>query len=160
MHRQGAEQTAFMQQWDRDRGLNAGAQGPCLGVTFVLIVVLQHWRALFNQGAEDLSGIQMLWTNPTRRQLQVALHYAFVAPWGPLWLAQAVLGGALIGILVLASRNWRALAILTLTFGPYFVFDVLFQETFTTGWSSVCGQPVFLQVNSGFCWHMSSASIP
>ena len=33
-----------------------------------------YWRAVFAQGAEDLSGIQMLWTTRTLRQVLVALN--------------------------------------------------------------------------------------
>src|SRR5262249_37415914 len=46
-----------------------------------------YWRALFNQGAEDLTGIQMLWTRPNVRTLVDALYYALIAPWAVWWVA-------------------------------------------------------------------------
>ena len=89
-----------------------------------------YWHALFSQGAEDLSGVRMLWTTPTPRQALLALYYAFVAPWATVWIAASVLLLAVIG-LVRASRSGSALLVLGAAFGPYFVFDVLFQETVT-----------------------------
>src|SRR5262249_6336349 len=38
---------------------------------------------------------------------------------------------AAIGVVVLARRNRRALTYIGVAFGPYLVFDLLFQETFT-----------------------------
>ena len=101
-----------------------------------------YWVALFNQGAEDLSGIQMLWTRPTTRQLQIALHYAFVAPWATWPMAEAVLIAAIAGAIVLAWRDRSVLASLAVAFGPYFVFDLLFQETFTTRYALPLVVPV------------------
>src|SRR6185436_3036356 len=88
-----------------------------------------YWRALFNQGAEDLTGIQMLWTRPNIRTLVDALYYALVAPWAVWWIAAVVLVLSMLGAVVLLLRNRRALAVLLAAFGPYFVFDLLFQET-------------------------------
>jgi hypothetical protein len=91
-----------------------------------------YWHAVFDQGAEDLTGIRMLWTTPTIREFADALYYAFVAPWA-LWpLAALVLILAAAGILVLWRRDRRALATLAIAFAPYFLFDLLFQETFTS----------------------------
>ena len=91
-----------------------------------------YWHALFDQGAEDLTGIQMLWTTPTVRQLALSMYYAFVAPWALWQVAATVLAFAATGLLVMFLRARNALAVLAVAFGPYLVFDVLFQETFTT----------------------------
>ena len=91
-----------------------------------------YWRALFDQGAEDLGNIQMLWNNHTPRDLMDALDYAFIAPWGPWPLAAVVLSCAAAGLVALAVNRRRALLLLVCAFGPYFVFDLLFQETFTS----------------------------
>ena len=91
-----------------------------------------YWRVLFGQGSEDLSGIRMLWTTPTPRELMDALYYAFVSPWATWTLAAVVLILAIIGV-GRAYRDARAGAIaIAAAFGPYLLFDVLFQETFTT----------------------------
>jgi len=90
-----------------------------------------YWQALFAQGAEDLSGIQMLWTSPRLRTLIDALYYAFVGPWATWLLAMPVLLAAATGTIVLVRRNRRALLLLVIAFGPYLLFDILFQETFT-----------------------------
>src|SRR6266850_1095044 len=91
-----------------------------------------YWRALLNQGAEDLTGIQMLWTRPNIRTLVDALYYALIAPWAVWWIAIIVLVFASVGAFMLLRRNRAALAALAAGFGPYFVFDLLFQETFTS----------------------------
>ena len=91
-----------------------------------------YWHALFDQGAEDLSGIRMLWTTPTVRELADALYYAFVAPWAVWPLAATVLALASIGAVGLWKRDRASLAAIAVAFGPYLVFDILFQETFTS----------------------------
>jgi hypothetical protein len=93
--------------------------------------VAAYWRALFAQGAEDLTGIQMLWTTPTLRQGLVALYYAFVAPWGNWPLAVSMLALSALGIVVLYRTALTSLQLLAVAFGPYLVFDLLFQESFT-----------------------------
>jgi hypothetical protein len=89
-------------------------------------------RALFSQGAEDLTGVQMLWTTPTARQLARSIYFAFIAPWAAWQVAAVVLVAASAGVVVLARRAPRALAVLTIAFGPYLLLDLLFQETVTT----------------------------
>jgi hypothetical protein len=89
-------------------------------------------RALFSQGAEDLTGIQMLWTTPTARQLARSIYFAFIAPWAAWQVAAAVLVAASTGVVMLARRAPHALAVLTIAFGPYLLLDLLFQETVTT----------------------------
>ena len=91
-----------------------------------------YWRALFSQGAEDLSGVQMLWTNRSPRQVLLVLNSTFVAPWAHPALAAVVLAFAAAGLLVLAARARVALALLVAAYGPYLLFDVVFQESITT----------------------------
>ena len=106
-----------------------------------------YWRVLHAQGAEDFSGVTMLWTTPTARELVRTLYYAFVAPWGPLWLAVTVLAVAAIGVARLLWRDRAPLAVLAVAFGPYLVFDLLFQEAVTTRYALPLVVPVaFLAV--------------
>jgi hypothetical protein len=59
------------------------------------------------------------------------LYYAFVAPWGTWPTAAIVIGFAAIGAVTLWRGERRTLTAVTIAFAPYFVFDALFQETFT-----------------------------
>lgn len=106
-------------------------------VWFVPLVVVSggpaaYTRVFYSQGAEDLTGVAMLATTPTVRQLMLALQYAFVWPWGEWWLATAALLLAALGLGHLLLRSRRTLVTLAAAFGPYLVFDLLFQETITT----------------------------
>lgn len=91
-----------------------------------------YWASLFSQGSEDLTGITMLWTTPTPRTLLSALYYAFIAPWVVWQLALAVLTMSAFGVIALYRGNVRSLATLGAAFLPYLIFDILFQETFTS----------------------------
>src|SRR5204863_372506 len=73
----------------------------------------------------------MLWTRPNLRTLIDALYYTLVAPWVLWWIAAVVLVFALAGAVALLRRQRDALVALAVAFGPYFLFDLLFQETFT-----------------------------
>ena len=118
----------------------AGAAGAFVSGALVWAIPLvwlsggpaEYWRALSNQGAEDFGGVTMLWTMPTPRELASALYYAFGAPWGIWPLALVVLVFALVGFARLFRARPAALATLAFAFVPYFLFDALFQETFTT----------------------------
>ena len=90
-----------------------------------------YWHALFDQGAEDFGNIQMLWNNHSPRDLRDAAYYAFVAPWAAWPVAAVALSCALAGIVRLARQQRQTLIVLVIAFGPYLVFDLLFQETFT-----------------------------
>jgi hypothetical protein len=106
-----------------------------------------YWRALFNQGAEDLTGVQMLWTRPNVRTLVDALYYALIAPWAVWWIGAVLLALSAIGAVVLLMRHRKVLVVLAVAFGPYFVFDLLFQETFTSRYALPLVIPVaFLAV--------------
>ena len=91
-----------------------------------------YWHALFDQGAEDLGNIRMLWTTHGVRDVRDALYYALVAPWGASPVAAVALTCAALGVVRLARDQRRALVVLAVAFGPYLVFDLLFQETFTS----------------------------
>ena len=91
-----------------------------------------YWRALSNQGAEDLSGVTMLATTPTVRQLAKSLQYALIEPWGYWQVGAVVVLLAAIGLVRMTRRARPALLSLAVAFGPYLVFDLLFQETITT----------------------------
>jgi hypothetical protein len=91
-----------------------------------------YWRALSNQGAEDLGNIQMLWTRHAARDVADALYYAFVAPWAAWPVAIVVLVCVALGAAWLYRHARRALVLLAAAFGPYLIFDLLFQETFTS----------------------------
>src|SRR5207245_754218 len=121
---------------------------------FVPLVVVSggpraYWRALFTQGSEDFSGVRMLWTTPTARQLIDALYYALVAPWAVWWLATAVLSLAMVGLVRLWLRDRRALARLALSFGPYLLFDLVFQESVTSRYALPLAIPLAYLATSG-----------
>jgi hypothetical protein len=106
-------------------------------VWFVPLVIvsggpLAYWHALSDQGAEDLGNIQMLWTRHSARAIADALYYAFVSPWAAWPMAVVVLVLAALGAVWAVRRAPHALAWLAVGFGPYLVFDLLFQETFTS----------------------------
>ena len=90
-----------------------------------------YLRALGSQGAEDFTGVVMLWTHPTPRVAAYALLHTFVLPWRSIVLAGAVMTLAAFGAVVLLRRSPRAVAMVALMFGPYAVFHLLFQETVT-----------------------------
>ncbi|MBS1817185.1 MAG: hypothetical protein JSU08_04590 [Acidobacteria bacterium] len=104
---------------------------------FVPLVIVSggpaaYLKVFYSQGAEDLSGVAMLATTPTPRQALLAFQYHFIGPWGEWPIAAAVLVLATAGFVVVALRDRRALVTLLAGFGPYLVFDLLFQETITT----------------------------
>ncbi len=93
---------------------------------------ITYWRALSTQGTEDLTGVGMLWTTHTPRQVVLAFNSTFVAPWGTPVLSGTVLVLALLGILRLMKGSRSTLGLLTAAFAPYLAFDLLFQESITT----------------------------
>jgi hypothetical protein len=106
-------------------------------VWFVPLIIasggpLAYWHALFSQGAEDLSGVKMLATTPTIRQLATVLQYTLLEPWGYFVAGLVVVVLALAGVGERLRAAPRALLVLAIAFGPYAVFDVLFQESITT----------------------------
>ena len=89
----------------------------------------RYIAALGSQAGEDFSGVEMLWTHPTPRAIVTAVLQTFVRPWDSPTLAGIMLAFAAAGIVVLLRRSPRVLAILAMTFGPYAVFHLLFQDT-------------------------------
>ncbi len=93
---------------------------------------LDYWRALSFQGSADLTGVAMLWTTHTPRQLLLAFNATFVSPWATPVLAGVALALAVLGALHLVWSSRPSLGWLIAAFGPYLVFDLLFQESVTT----------------------------
>ncbi|PYR59126.1 MAG: hypothetical protein DMF91_15590 [Acidobacteria bacterium] len=125
--------------WDRGRtAATAAAAFLAGGLVWGIPLVISsggpraYWHAVFDQGAEDLTGIQMLWTTPTLRQLALALYNTFVAPWSLPVIATIVIVLAIGGAVSLLRTARRPLLTLAVAFVPYVVFDLLFQETVTT----------------------------
>jgi hypothetical protein len=133
-------------------------------VWFVPLVVvsggpLAYWRALTNQGAEDFGNVVMLWTKRDLRTLVDTLYFALIAPWATWTVAIVVLLFALLGIAWLWRTNRTALAILAAGFAPYFVFDILFQEAFTTRYALPLVVPMAYLAVAGTRWLPGNAGI-
>lgn len=90
-----------------------------------------YLHALTSQGAADFSGIEMLATRPTMALFRLAMRRTFVDPWAFRGFANVVLALAALGIARLAWRDRRVLSLVVLTFVPYLVFHLAFQETAT-----------------------------
>jgi hypothetical protein len=101
-----------------------------------------YWHALANQGNEDLTNIVMLWTTHTLHEARLSLYYALVAPWAVPVLAGAVLVSTLAGLGAAWRRSRNALVLLAVAFGPYLLFDLVFQETITTRYALPLVVPV------------------
>jgi hypothetical protein len=91
-----------------------------------------YLRALGSQAGEDFSGVVMLWTNPTPRVAAFALLDTLVRPWDSPLLGGVVLALASAGALILAWRAPRTALLVALTFVPYAMFHLLFQEPLTS----------------------------
>ena len=88
-----------------------------------------YLQALGSQAGEDFAGVTMLWLYPTPRVAIVALLNTFVLPWDSPVLAGVVLAMAAAGAMLCVLRDRPALLGLSIVFGPYLVFHLLFQET-------------------------------
>ncbi len=124
---------------------------------FVPLVLLSggpaaYWHALFDQGAADIENIQMLWTMHRLRDVREAMYFAFVAPWATWTVAAVGIVCAALGALRLARQRSHALLILTVAFGPYLLFDLLFQETFTSRYALPLIVPMAYLAVSGLRW--------
>ena len=108
-----------------------------------------YWNAVAFQGGADLSGVTMLWTNPTPRQVLATVEYHLLHPWGWWPLAAAVLMCAAWGGIRLLVNAPRAGLTLATMFGPYAIFDMLFQETVTTRYALPLIVPVAFLAASG-----------
>jgi hypothetical protein len=91
-----------------------------------------YWETFSNQGAEDLTGVAMLATTHTVSLLIRTLHDKFIAPWGYWQTATALIVLAGVGFVQMLFRARSALVTLLVAFGPYLIFDLLFQEAITT----------------------------
>lgn len=112
--------------------------------------VQAYWRALLNQGTEDLTGVRMLWTTPTLQQGVLALDRVFIAPWAITLVAAIVIVFAARGAVRLFRVAPASLVTLAVAFAPYVVFDLLFQETATTRYSLPILPPIaYLAVRAG-----------
>lgn len=148
---------ATLPRADRRRAAVAGlaAYGAGALAWAIPLVVLSggpaaYVRALTSQGTEDFSGVAMLATRPSPRLLLSALHSTWLAPWGPWPLGAAVLAAAAAGAARLARLRSRTLVWLAVAFGPYALFDMLFQETATTRYALPLVVPVaYLAVSAG-----------
>jgi len=93
---------------------------------------LQRYLSLLSfQGAADFYGVEMLATRPSFRLLRTAMYRTFIWPW--VWppLGQIMILLALAGIVRLAGASRRALATILVSFSPYLVFHLLYQESVT-----------------------------
>lgn len=88
--------------------------------------------ALGRQAREDLTGVDMLATNPTLGRLAAGLFHTFVLPWSAQALAVTVLLLGLAGCAVMAARARTGLFLLAVAVGPYLLFHLGFHETVTT----------------------------
>ena len=123
-------------------------------VWFVPLVVVSggpaaYLRVLSTQGAEDFGNVTMLWTTHNLRVVRDTLYYAFIAPWATWTVAMAVLLFAAMGIVWLWRRNRRGLALLAAAFGPYLVFDLVFQEAFTSRYAAPLVVPLAFLASAG-----------
>jgi hypothetical protein len=98
--------------------------------------------ALQLQATDDFAGVEMVAAGPTLARVVRALYNTLVMPWATRGFAGAALGLAAIGSLVLALRGRRVIGLLAVTFLPYAVFHVLFQETATTRYALPLLPPV------------------
>jgi Dolichyl-phosphate-mannose-protein mannosyltransferase len=108
-----------------------------------------YWAVLSYQGSADMANIQILLTHHSPRDIADALYYAFIAPWATWPIAVVVLLLATLGFAMLAWRSFRTLVTIAVAFGPYFVFDLLFQETFTSRYALPVVIPVAFLAGTG-----------
>jgi hypothetical protein len=123
----------------RMRGLITAAGAYVVGalVWAIPLVVVSggpraYWQTFFNQGAEDLTGVAMLATTHTVSLLIRTLQAKLVAPWGYWQTATAVIALGGVGFVHMLVRARSGLLTLLVAFGPYLIFDLLFQEAITT----------------------------
>ena len=66
-----------------------------------------YLTALSSQAEEDITGVTMVWTNPSLRRIAFALYDTFVRPWNSIDLARTMGAAALIGAAVMIVRKSR-----------------------------------------------------
>src|SRR5262249_1823702 len=99
-------------------------------------------RTFWNQGSEDLTGVAMLATTHTVSLLVHTLKDQLISPWGYWQTGAAVIALAILGVFHILWRDRPVLATLVACFGPYFAFDLLFQEAITTRYALPMVVPV------------------
>lgn len=100
----------------------------------------KYLAAFARQAGEDWSGVDLLVRHPTPRKLAFALYETFVLHWAEVgWL---MIAAATVGTVVMLLRRRRGLLVLLLTFAPYGIFHLGFQETFTTRYALPLVPPV------------------
>lgn len=107
----------------------------CLIWAIPLLIIsgpMKYVDTFWNQGAEDLTGVAMLATTHSASLLVHTLQEQLITPWGYWQAGAGVVGLAIVGAGYLAWRDRRPLITLIACFGPYLVFDLLFQEAITT----------------------------
>jgi hypothetical protein len=120
----------------RHRFAIAGAAAAGVAFWAVPLILLSggpagYVHALGSQAGEDFSGVVMLWTNRSVRVAIAVCLQTFVRPWDSPVLAGVMLALAAAGLVVLFGRSRRTLTLLLITFAPYAIFHILFQETVT-----------------------------
>jgi hypothetical protein len=117
-------------------------------------------RTFWAQGSEDLTGVAMLATTHTVSLLIQTLRDQLIAPWGYWQVGAAVILLAMLGLLQMAWRDRSTLLTLVACFGPYMVFDLLFQEAITTRYALPLVIPAaFLFVRGSALIHRSAGVI-
>ncbi len=91
----------------------------------------KYWKALVNQGEDDLSSSVILAADPTLRNIADALFNTLVRPWGAWALAAVILTAALWGAVRLRRTSARRAAVLVICVAPYVLFHLTFHETTT-----------------------------
>jgi hypothetical protein len=144
------------------RVISAYVLGALIWAVPLLIVSgpVKYVQTFWNQGAEDLTGVAMLSTTHTVSLLLHTLQDQLIAPWGYWQIGAAVITLALLGVIQLAWRNKIALATLIACFGPYLLFDLLFQEAITTRYALPLVIPIaFLMVSGASLIHRHLAFV-
>jgi hypothetical protein len=118
----------------------------------------KYIRTFWDQGAEDLTGVAMLATTHTVSLLVHTLQDQLIEPWGYWQVGTAVVVVAAAGFLEMAWRDRPSLVTLVACFGPYVVFDLLFQEAITTRYALPVVIPVvYLFVRGASLLHRNVA---
>jgi hypothetical protein len=106
--------------------------------------VRAYLAALSTQAGEDFAFVDMLWANPTPRRLAFGLYQTFTLPWASTPIAVAVLAASAAGMVVMLTKERKALVALAVAFGPYSLFHLVFQETLTVRYALPVVVPVAL----------------
>jgi hypothetical protein len=119
---------------------------------------MKYLRTFWNQGAEDLTGVAMLATTHTVSLAVQTFQDQLIAPWGYWQAGTVVVVLAILGFVQMAWRGRPALITLIACFGPYMVFDLLFQEAITTRYALPLVIPIaFLVIRGASFLHRNLA---